>query len=123
MADQASSAGSQVGRVYYQDARPSRTTATGLHKIKCYSAKKGKVGEEITQRAYIVELERYCNMLERDQNNRLNPKECKLKQKYNEGRRAGRMQRGKEMDKLKVKMKDKIDGLKNEINKLTPVQF
>ena len=118
MADQASSTGSQVGRVYYQDARPSRTTAKGLHKIRCYSAKKGNEGEEITQRAYMVELERYCNRLERDNLNRVNPKECKLKQKYNEGRRAGRIQKVNEMEKVKARMKAQIDQLREEIRKL-----
>ena len=30
------------------------------------------------------ELERYCNRLERDNLNRVNPTECKLNQEYNE---------------------------------------
>ena len=64
------------------------------------------------------ELERYCNRLERDNLNRVNPKECKLNQKYNEGRRAGRMQKGKEMDNLKDKLKAKVAGLQKEITKL-----
>ena len=118
MADQPNTAAGQVGRVYYQDARPSRTTGGGRAKHTYYSAKGSKAGQEITQGAYMVELERYCNRLERDQLNRLNPKEGKLNQKYNEGRRAGRMQKGKEMDKLKGKMKAKVDELKEEITKL-----
>ena len=64
MADQADTTANQVGRVYYQDARPSRTSGGGNAPITCYSAKKGKVGDVITQRAYIVELEKYCNKLE-----------------------------------------------------------
>ena len=118
MADESNTAASQVGRVYYQDARPSRTTGGGRAKHTYYSAKGSKAGQEITQGAYMVELERYCNRLERDHLNRLNPKECKLNQKYNEGRRAGRMQKGKEMDTLKGKMKAKVDELKEEITKL-----
>ena len=65
-----------------------------------------------------MELERYCNRLERDNLNRVNPKECKLKQKYNEGRRAGRIQKVNEMEKVKARMKAQIDQLREEIRKL-----
>ena len=75
MADESNTAASQVGRVYCQDARPSRTVGTRRGHTKYYSAKGSKTGQEITEAAYREELERYCNiMLERDKNNRLNPR-------------------------------------------------
>ena len=65
MSQQTTKTGALTGKPQTQSVRPWRTLGRSNAKVKCYSAQPAKLGQDITARAYIVELERYCNWLEK----------------------------------------------------------
>ena len=65
MSQQTTKTGALTGKPQTQSVRPWRTLGRSNAKIKCYSAQPAKLGQDITVRAYIIEVERYCNWLEK----------------------------------------------------------
>ena len=57
MSEKTTKTGTLAGRPQTQSARPWRTLGRSNAPITCYSASGVKLGQEITARAYIVELE------------------------------------------------------------------
>ena len=90
-------------------------------KIKCYSAQPAKLGQDITVRAYIIEVERYCNWLEKQNAQLKDGFEKKLQKRFAEGKKAGRNQRQKTANAMKVNKNKIIADLRSEVGRLKQV--
>ena len=102
MSEKTTKTGTLAGRPQTQSARPWRTLGRSNAPITCYSASGVKLGQEVTARAYIVELERYCNGLEKQNAQLKDGFEKKLQKRFAEGKKAGRNQRQKTANAMKV---------------------
>ena len=121
MSEKTTKTGTLAGRPQTQSARPWRTLGRSNAPITCYSAPGVKLGQEVTARAYIVELERYCNWLEKQNAQLKDGFEKKLQKRFAEGKKAGRNQRQKTANAMKVNKNKIIADLRSEVGRLKQV--